>query len=180
MRTLAAAALTAVLLAAGSAQAALTVTFDAGPPSDPYVEQGFTFDPARIVAGNCASGNCLALNPNETTVMTRGGASFDLLGLTFNLLGRGGGQGGGNTLVVTETGTTNAVELGLADFPNNALQTVGFADLGARFENVTSITFSKLAGGNVRVDDIVATPLPGALPLLAAALGGLAWMRRRA
>lgn len=40
-------------------------------------------------------------------------------------------------------------------------------------------TLLATAGVNLPEDDVVATPLPAALPLLAAGVGGLAWARRR-
>lgn len=54
---------------------------------------------------------------------------------------------------------------------------VAFA--GGEFAGVSKVTFTHGGTGTIHIDDIVATPLPAALPLLAAGLGGLAWMRRR-
>ena len=73
--------------------------------ADPYVQEGFSFAPARIVNGNCVSASCLALNDNETTGMTysRHARPFTLSGLSFNLLG----NGTGNSLTVSGSNGTS-------------------------------------------------------------------------
>src|SRR4051812_25057916 len=83
--------LAGLILAAQPSQA-VTITFDAL-DVDPYLEDGFRFDVARIVNGNCdaASGRpCMALNDNETSTLTRvGGGVFTLDSFWFQLLGNG-------------------------------------------------------------------------------------------
>ncbi|MEQ1523295.1 MAG: hypothetical protein ABL936_18670 [Aestuariivirga sp.] len=161
---------------------AATIDFGSGAGDDPYVEDGFSFNPSRIVNGNCGIDNpCLALNDNETTVMTYISGLFNLLSLNFNMLG----DGGGNTLTVFETGNiANTISFSVPTFSKNDYH---FWDFGTQFLSVSSITFATTDGGNVRIDDMAATeklrgnpvgPRPAALPLLLGGLGGLAWLGR--
>lgn len=66
----AAAFLAVVMSLASGAQAATLIDFEGDKKTSPYVEDGFSFAPNRIVNGNCLSGQCAALNNNETMVMT--------------------------------------------------------------------------------------------------------------
>lgn len=189
LRPLLSGAIFASCLAAGSAFGA-TLTFD-GPNVDPYVEDGFVVDEARIVSGNCESTSgdpCLALNDNETSVVTTVDSStFTASSFWFQLLG----IGTDNTLTVSSSSG------GLLDLP---VSEFGFNDGGQFFDlsalpdfetfwtGITSLTFASSDGGNVRIDDISVTgdvapiPLPAAAFGLLAALGllGAAGARRRA
>ena len=173
-------------IVAPQASAATIIDFGTGIGTDPYVEDGFSFDPSRLVNGNCSpAAPCLALNDNETTVMTFAAGLFDLLSLGFNLIG----QGTPNILTVFETADpTNTISFSVADFANNVYHTANF---GTQFLNVLSITFLTPEGGNVRIDNVLADcdvgcdnqstpeiPLPAAFPLLIGGLGGLAWLSR--
>lgn len=184
----------AFTVGAAPVSAATVIDFGSGTGGTggtPYVENNFTFQPNTIVNGPCDLGKpCLALNNNETSVMTFAGGSFDLLGLSFSLLGEGTGQVKGNIFTVTQTGTLNSISFSVADFLKNVWHTVTF---GSQFLNVTSITYSTSLGGNVRIDNILASclgcpneiipvpevPIPAALPLLLGGLGGLALLGRR-
>ncbi len=180
---MAAAAAIALTMTAGAASA---VTFgDKKVSGAIYSEDGFTFSPYRMVKGNCADGACLALNDNETTTMSRGGDAFSLDSLGFSLLGAG--NGGSNTLTVTGD---NAMSLSFAvsDWGhNNGYHVIDFRNVYTGFfDNVRAIAFSSVNGGNIRIDDVVATPvaavpLPAALPLFLAAIAGLGFIggRRR-
>ena len=146
-----------------------------------YTEDGLIFDNIRIVSGNCDSVSgrpCGALNNNETSTLTQvGGGTFSLSSFWYQLLGKGNP----NTLTVTSD---------LGGLLTLAANVVGFSDGGhvvdltglALFQNVTSLTFSKTGGGNVRIDDLVspsAVPLPAGGLLLLGGLGALAAFRRR-
>ena len=163
----------------GTVGHAATLTFDSA-NVDPYVEDGFMIDVARIVNGNCdaVSGRpCMALNNNDVSVLTRvGGGTFSLASFWFQFLGRGAV----NTLtVVSDLGGFLALDA--ATFGRNDDGQVFDSSALALFQNVTSVTFSSSLGGNVRIDDIVvaAIPVPAAGLLLFGALGGLAALRRR-
>lgn len=147
---------------------------------DPYLENGFSIDVARIVNGNCNVAPCMALNTNETSVLTRiGGGIFSLNSFWFQILGRPA------TLTVQSfSGATllESIDLTEAVFPhNNGGQT--FSHL---FDNVTSISFHDTGRGNIRIDDlnlstpnVSVVPLPAALPLLASGLAAIGFMGRR-
>ena len=165
---------------------ALTVGF--GLPhtnDDPYTENGFNFDFARIVNGNCDVKPCLALNPNETSVLTRVGSDpvFSLNSFWFKLLGKK------DVLSVTSY-IGNAVDetfaIGAPTYDHNTAYVYSHL-----FDNVTSIKFTEGGDekGNVRIDSlnlsnhVSAVPLPAGLPLLATgliALGLIAQRRRKA
>ena len=111
--------------------AAATIVDFAGSHADPY--GGFSFDPARIVNGNCLSaGGCLALNDNETTGMARTAVPsyFTLSGFSFNLLGRGTD----NSLTVTGS-NGRSLSFAVSDFAKNTYHSVFFSD---EFKNVSS------------------------------------------
>jgi hypothetical protein len=170
------AVLAALMLAsAGSARAVTMVDFGGG-HADPYDQDGFSFAPARIVNGNClSSGGCLGLNDNETTTMARvgGAGSFSLTGFSFNLLGRG------NVNSLTVTGSNgHSLSFDIGNYSKNSYHSLLFSD---EFANVSSVTFSTGGGGNVRVDDLSAAPvpLPAAGWLLLGGLGAVGALRRR-
>ena len=166
-------------VATSQASAATLIDFGGDKKADPYVQDGFSFAPARIVNGPCLSNGCLALNDNETTGLSFLGASglFSLSGLSFNLLG----NGTGNALTVTGSNGTS-LSYAVGDFAKNTYHTLSFGDA---FADVSSILFSTGGGGNVRIDDLSATPSPAPVPLPAAAwlliggVGTLAALRRR-
>jgi len=170
-RLVAAAAFAAIVAPVASAA---TIDFS-GPRTDPYVQDGFSFTPIRIVNGNCVSNGCMALNDNETTTMTSitPPGLFTLTGLSFNLLG----QGTDNFLNLLGSNGTS-LTFAVSEFGHNVYNTLTF---GNEFANVSSVIFSTGDGGNVRVDDIVASPvpLPAAAWLLLAGIGTLAATRRR-
>ena len=164
IRACAAAALIAGAgLFASMASAATLIDFSGDKNADPYVQEGFSFDPARIVNGNCVSKGCLALNDNESTSMTYIGTPslFTLSGLSFNLLGKGTG----NSLTLTGSNGTS-LTYALAEFAKNTYHSLVFGDA---FADVSSILFTTGGGGNVRIDDLNATPTPAPVPLPAAA-----------
>jgi hypothetical protein len=163
---------------ASTASAATLTDFDGDKNIAPYTEDGFSFAPARIVNGNCLSNGCLALNDNESTSMTSTAVPnlFTLSGLSFNLLGRGTD----NYLRLTGSNGTSLTYT-VASFAKNAYHTLTF---GNEFANVSSVLFSTGGGGNVRIDDVQASPAPVPLPaagwLIVAGLGALGALRRRA
>jgi hypothetical protein len=165
-----------------TAASAAVVSFDgqgAGPQTD-YVESGFVFDTARLVNGNCESNAtrpCLALNDNETTmVTTESGIPFNLNSFWFQFLG----QGSVNNLTLIADGAV-ALVLSVAEFDHNDGGQVMDLTGNPAFQNISKLTFSTDGGGNVRIDDIDLTPipLPGALPLMATALAGLGLALRK-
>lgn len=185
MRLIAGSAL--ALICAGGIQAA-TVDFNGVPNgvSSPLVTDGFSFDVARIVNGNCAALDCLALNPEhgkspaDFDVMTLvGGGAFNLTSLWFKLLG------GPASLVITSYdslgGVLNTATYTGPIYAHNTGYTLNFAGL---FDNVAAISFTNTGNGNVRVDDINASPvagvpLPAAGGLLMVAMAGLGVFGRR-
>ncbi len=176
-KSLALSALFAMGLAMQAAPShALTLTFG-GPDVDPYIESGFSVDVARIVNGNCNVAPCLALNTNETSVLTRvGGGVFDLTSFWFQILGQPA------TLTVQAyNGATLVDQVDLLEsvYPhNNGGQVFSYL-----FSNVTSISFHDSGRGNIRIDDanvnVSAVPIPAALPLLATGLAALGFAGRR-
>ena len=178
---------------------AVTIGFDA--KVDPYVEDGFQFDVAHIVNGNCFDNPCMALNKTETSVLTRvGGGSFSLSSFWFEILGNPA------ILTVRSYGGVDLREefnLSEAVYPHNNKGQV-FSHL---FDNVTSIVFLNAgagnlldgckkpkgkskpvdcSAGNLRIDEInvstptvSAVPLPAGLPLLVSGLFGLGLLKRR-
>ncbi|HET9069974.1 MAG TPA: VPLPA-CTERM sorting domain-containing protein [Amaricoccus sp.] len=181
MQAFAAALFVMAGVVASPASAATLIDFSGDKKADPYVQDGFSFAPARIVNGNCLGNGCLALNDNETTGLSYLGTPglFTLSGLSFNLLGNGNGTG--NALTVTGSNGTS-LSYAVDDFAKNSYHTLFFGDA---FADVSSILFSTSGRGNVRIDDLTATPSPAPVPLPAAAwlliggLGTLAAIRRR-
>lgn len=152
---------------APSFASAVTIDFDGA--ADP----AYQFDVDRTVNGNCASGSCLGLNTNEVSILSRvDGGTFSLTSLWFKLLGQ--------TSDLLITATTSGASINYTQ-PVQTGTTVNFGI----FTNVTSIIFSNIGKGNIRIDDINLTetvapvPLPAGAGLLMAALGGLAMVRRR-
>lgn len=169
------AAIVATLLAANIVSAA-TIDFGSGTGTNPYVEDGFSFTPSRLVNGNCdPAGPCLGLNNNQTAVMTFAGGAFTLQSVHFSLLG----NGSSNTLTVYETGNvSNAISFSASAYTHNTYYTELFTN---QFLGVTSITFASSNGGNVRIDNVEASavPLPAAGWLLSSGLVGLIGLSRK-
>jgi hypothetical protein len=192
-----------------SSAGAVTIDFTGASSGTPLVLRDYQFDYARIVNGNCNIKPYLALNPTETSVLTRvDGGTFTLSSIWFQLLGKAGGDDDEkekkekkekkdksavavekelNGLLITSTGPAGSIRLGQdpADggYDHNKPYTYLFGDL---FKNVTSIIFTSYDGGNVRIDDLVVTspppaavPLPAAGGLLLAAMAGMGMLRRR-
>ncbi|MDO8312162.1 MAG: VPLPA-CTERM sorting domain-containing protein [Sideroxyarcus sp.] len=168
------------ILAMGTvgAASAATIDFDSvpNPTPTPLVIGVFEFDVARIVSGNCATtgGGCIALNKNETTTITRvGGGTFSLVSMWYQLLGNGTGE----ELRVTTTGPAGTFDLAGA---HNVGIDYMFSSL---FQNITSVTFADINGGDVRIDNLnlvpSQVPVPAAAGMLALALGGLGVAGRR-
>lgn len=168
------------LFFAGGASAATVGFSGASLGTGPIVDQGFSFDVAKIVNGSCdnASKPCLALDNfvPSTTVTRVDGGSFSLTSIWFKLAG----TGSGNQLILGATGGT--LVLGDTVYTKNHAYNIGQSVLSL-FQNVTSITFATVAGGNVRIDDLELTPSPVPVPaaagLLTLALGGLGFAGRR-
>ena len=163
------------LMAAGNSYAATVDFANAAGNYSSYTEDGYSFNPARLVKGNCLAGACLALNGNETTVMTFAGGAFTLDSLSFAL------QGKPSVLAIFDTNdATKRISFALpASSKGIAYYSVSF---GSLFANVTSITFAEKACGNVRIDNIEAVsqvPLPGTGWLLGSGLIGLASLHRK-
>ena len=176
---------TAVFAALLAAQAlpsqAITVGFGEAHLT-PYIESGFSIDDARIVGGNCLAGDCMALNKNETSVLTRiGGGMFSLDSFWFQFLGKPG------KFTITSYSGATAIEtltLAEADYPKHN----GGQSISHLFADITSIVFANIGKGNIRVDNlglstpqISPVPLPAALPLLMSGLAalGFAGFRRK-
>ena len=146
-----------------SARAATLIDFNGDKNADPYVEDLFAVAPNRIVNGNCLSGGCLALNDNESSTLTftLAPGKFTLNSLNFNLLG----NGTGNTLFVQGSNGGSASFTVGATYAKNSYH---FFDFGDTFKDVTSVVFSTGDGGNVRIDNLMAsTPAPVPLPAAA-------------
>ena len=158
---------------------AVTIGFDGATPGtiNNYVENGFQIDIARIVNSQCATDPCLAINPNETTILSKiGGGSFTLDLFHFYLAGMP------PILTVTPYSGITALTAIMLDTANYAMNT-GLT-YSTPIANITSIVFENTGAGNIRVDDInvSGTPLPGAFPLFATGLGVvglLGWRRKR-
>jgi hypothetical protein len=178
---------------------AVTIGFGAD-DDNPYVENGFSFNVARIVKGNCATGPCMALNKNETSVLTRvGGGLFSLNSFWFKIFGSPA------TLAIKSFNGANIVEQlvlsGVVKGQNSGLI------YNHVFNNVTSISFRNAGNGgsednvgkgkiridddddgkgNVRIDDLnlsipnaSVVPVPAALPLFLTGMAGLGLYSRR-
>ncbi|HET8711231.1 MAG TPA: VPLPA-CTERM sorting domain-containing protein [Spongiibacteraceae bacterium] len=163
------------IMAAGSTYATTVDFANSAGNFSSYAEDGYSFSPARLVKGNCLAGACLALNGNETTVMTFAGGAFTLDSLSFAL------QGKPSVLAIFDTNdSTKSISFSLpASSKGIAYYSVAF---GGLFANVTSITLTEKACGNVRIDNIEAVsqvPLPGTGWLLGSGLIGLAGLHRR-
>lgn len=172
----------ALTMALAGTVSAATVSFDglgAGTTNN-LQSGGFVFDVARIVNGTCGVDKpCMALNTNEQTIMTlQGGGAFNLTSLWMYLNGKTA------NLVITAYDALGAV------LHSESYKEPGFVHnqeynlvFGGVFDNVYAIKFVDLNKGDVRIDDINATPaavpLPGALGLMGLALGGLGMLRRR-
>ncbi|MFA9231949.1 MAG: VPLPA-CTERM sorting domain-containing protein [Microgenomates group bacterium] len=162
---------------APSLASALTIDFNGTSSGTPLVMGAYQIDDARIVNGNCNVLDCLALNKNETSILTRvDGAAFTLTSIWFQLLGNPA------DLLITGSNIGSSVTLSspplIKNTPYNHL-------FDGTFANVTSVIFSNIGKGNIRIDDIVlgdnptTVPLPAGAGLLIAALGSLGVMRRR-
>ena len=172
---------------------AVTIGFG-GPDVDPYIENGFSIDVARIDSGNCNVAPCMALNSNETSTLTQvGNGPFTLNSFWFQLLGA--------KTELTVTPYQGATALTPIIFDTVALGGTYIHNSAYTFStaitNVTSIVFDNTntenGAGNIRIDDINVsayvqsgglgeTPLPGTLPLFASGLGMLGllgWRRKR-
>lgn len=172
-------ALIALLLTTVAAKAATaTLDFDAAMPA-PFA----TID-QRIVSGNCADGQCDAINRNETfTILTTNGSTFTVDSFWFQILGA-------NKTMTVKT-NKGAHDLPEGSYPHNNGGQLLDVTGDSSFTDITSISFT-MSGGNGRVDDIVvlyddggsnivaSVPLPMSALLMAGALGGLALVRRRA
>ena len=170
------------IFATSDASATVVGFDDAGP----VTVDGFMFDPARIVSGNCLSGDCLALNNNELTVMTaEDGGKFALNEIWFKFIG-------GSSDRFTVASATETATFLKDDFGNN--DDGHFVSFGDTFAEVEEITFTMGASGNLRIDAIDASvgatddmspvPVPAAIWSGASALLGLGLIgarnRRRA
>lgn len=167
------------VMCVGSLQAA-TVNFDGATNGEPLVTGGFSFDVARIVSGNCGINKpCLALGPNDSTVMTLfGGGAFNLSSLWFKNLGQP------SSLLITSYDVLGGILNSIA-YPSvhNAGDTLTFAGL---FDGIFKVRFTDSGEGNIRIDDINASPvpmppvpLPAAGGLMLAAMAGLGMLGRR-
>jgi len=173
------------LALASQPSGAVTVAFG-GPDVDPYVENGFTIDVARITNGNCDVGApCMGLNNNESSTLSKvGGGTFTLNSFWFEFVGNLG------TLTLTPFNGATAgtpVLLTEATFDSND----GGQTYATAFTGITSIVFAVIGTGNVRIDDInvlasseapAATPLPSAILLFGSVLAGGAafgWRKRK-
>lgn len=178
-KNLSSAAIVAIALSMQIAPSnAVTVSFGKA-DVDPYLENGFSFNVARIVTGNCSLTPCMALNTNETSVLSRvGGGLFSLNSFWYKIFG------GPATLVVKSFNGANIAEQftfsGVVQGPNNG-QTFNHL-----FNNVTSISFQNAGRGNVRIDDLnlsipnsSVVPVPAALPLFLTGMAGLGLYGRR-
>lgn len=147
---------------------------------DPYLESIFKFNTVDIVTSSCASGPCMGLRRNQTSIMTlAAGGVFSISSFWFQLLG--------NPAVLTVksfAGLTNleTIIFTTAGNPaNNGGQTFNHLFAGA-----TSISFTNTGRSSLRVDDISgrsgsvsAVPTPAALPLFISGLAALGFAGRR-
>ena len=158
--------LLAAVLATGVAGTASAATLDFDSPAD-----GFSWSAASTVSGNCASGQCLAVNPGSETTLTSDSGTFSLSGLWYKLLG-------------SKTQLTLTADTGASVLLSSPKNTGRYVDLGTVFTGITSLTFS-VNSGNARVDDIAVAdvapvPLPASGLLLLAGLGMAALRRKKA
>lgn len=140
----------------------------------------FVADNLRVQRNRCDVGHCAALNRNQTINISRtGGGSFTLTSFWYQLLG------------VRSALTTTASNGEVRSYDASA---VGNRDGGhtvdsaSFFNDITLLTFYSAASrpGNLRIDtlsfsydDPSVVPLPAAVWLLLAGLGGLAVAGRR-
>ena len=133
-----------------------------------------------IVNGNCAAGSCLNLRASaggETVTLERSdGGEFSVKQFWFQLLG----VALPNTLRIASSKGAS-IDYPATTYPNNnGGQTIV---LGMDFADITSMTFTNVNRGGIRIDDIVVEttyiPLPAAGWLLIAGFGALGIARRR-
>jgi hypothetical protein len=172
---LAAAASAATLLLGTGAASAATVTIEFGTvvafPSSPYIEDGFEIAGTFLLLnspGNPPAAIALDdLTPSLTLTRTGGGAfslsSFDYACNSFSAC-------------AFSVGTT----------PITANSSAGFTTVSPTgFTNITSLMFTRANGFPIldnivlTFDDVTPVPVPAALPLLLAGVGGLGLMARR-
>ena len=155
---------------------AVTIGFGtAGGNFNPYVEGDFQVSTAQLQNGNCATGACLLLNTNSTSILSLvSGGLFTLNSFWLKTQGQ-------PSVVNVEAfvGNTSAGFISQI-VPKNTAQTISLL-----FADVTSIKFTDAGQGAIRIDDINVTakvsavPLPAGLPLLVSGLFGLGLLKRR-
>ena len=152
-----------------------------------YSEDGFDFafsGSAFIFSGdnaNCngfdTTGRQLELDSAAATITT-GGALFDFTSVLFATSGVSGAVFTGT--FADATTITETVTGPLAATPGAAVVTFsGFEDLVSLEIDGSATGFTLYDDMHLSLADTAPIPLPAGLPLLAAALGGLALLRRR-
>jgi len=156
---------------------ATTVNFD-GLSSGTNVDLGATLvaDDLRIVNGNCASLDCMALNKNEETKITSTAGTFTIDSFWFQLLGSKSELTVTTSKAGLEVFTISAYGSNDGGHTFSALNNTAFQDI----EWITFIDSSSNAG-NIRVDDVVLStvPLPAGALLLLSGIAGIAGLSRR-
>lgn len=157
-------------------------------PAEPYAENGFTITPSNADSAVFDTTSSVSMPGNDTSFLGFSGTNSLVLtvssgpGNVFNLLGLDAGVISlSEPQDITLTIAGSQAGGGTLSFTSDPLSTLTILTLN--WTDLTKVTFSAnddagLDNINVSASEISVVPLPAALPLLLAALGGLFVMRR--